>query len=173
MIPKIAIVGPESSGKSTLSAALAQQYQTVWVREYAREYLKRLGRPYQMEDLTEIAKGQLQLEIQAFPDAHRVLICDTNLLVVKVWSEYKYGQLAPWIAEHLGLKHYAWHLLCYPDLPWEDDPLREHPNPEQREELFAIYESALIEAQVPYTRIEGTHEARLRQSEAIINALFP
>lgn len=156
---RIAIVGPESTGKSSLAAQLAAHYGEPWVAEYARAYLEGLGRPYRQDDLLHIAQGQLALEAAAAAQARHYLFCDTNLLVIQIWSEFVYGACHPWIRENRGLERYALHLLTDIDLPWEPDPLREHPH--RREELLALYRQALDASGCPYRLIRGQQEARL------------
>lgn len=169
MKQKIAIVGPESTGKSELSAWLATQLNTRWVPEFARNYLEQLEGPYERKDLLQIAKGQKALETQLLREVDQFLICDTNLLVIKVWSEFKYGQCDPWILRHMDLQSYAMHLLTDIDLPWQEDPLREHPH--RREELMQIYLDELSHAGVPFAKITGTGLARFHQAWEAIQPL--
>ncbi|MEL6559299.1 MAG: ATP-binding protein [Bacteroidota bacterium] len=169
-IRKIAIVGPESTGKTTLAKQLAEKYETKWVPEYAREYLEALDRNYVKDDLLVIARGQLQSETQYETSARELLICDTNLVVIKVWSEYKYGSLDKWIEHQLENRSYDLYLLTNCDIPWEEDVLRE--NPENREYLFKQYEAFLKESQLPYVVIEGSEEEeRLAMAIKNINNL--
>ncbi|MGK7396260.1 MAG: AAA family ATPase [Candidatus Cyclobacteriaceae bacterium M3_2C_046] len=156
---RIAIVGPESTGKSTLSQMLAKHYQTVWVPEYARKYLNQLNRPYQENDLLEIARGQLQWEDEFLPQANQFLFCDTNLLVIKIWSQFKFGHCNPWILAQLGQRKYALHLLTYIDIPWQDDPQREHPH--LRNELYGIYREELDQLGIPFKIVKGDPAQRL------------
>lgn len=157
---KIAITGPESSGKSTLAAALAQAYATVWVPEYARHYLEGLRRPYRAKDLLVIARGQLASEHQQARRAQRMLFCDTDLLVVKIWSQEKFGRVDPRIEAAWQRSCYDLHLLCQPDLPWSPDPLREHPDPADRWRLYAYYRQALLEAGRPFVEISGIDDTQ-------------
>lgn len=163
---KVAIVGPESTGKSDLSAALAAHMGTVWVPEFARYYLDLLPRPYLPEDLPIMARGQLAWEQGMAPQAHHWLFCDTNLLVFQVWSEFKYGYLVEGLAPLIDLQAYDFHLLTDIDLPWQEDPQREHPH--AREALLDHYQQALQRADVPYALISGQGEARL---EAALRAI--
>jgi NadR type nicotinamide-nucleotide adenylyltransferase len=165
-LQRIAIVGPESTGKSTLARGLADYFQTRWVPEFARAYLEQIERPYAREDLLVIARAQRKMEEKLAPLAFRYLFCDTNLLVIRIWSEYKYGQCDPWILAHERLDRYALHLLTDIDLPWEEDPLREHPH--ARAELMSLYEHALMQAGVPYAKISGHAEERLRNALAAL-----
>jgi len=159
---KLAIVGPESTGKSSLASALADRLNTQWVPEFARSYLETLGRPYEQADLCAIAEGQLQWEVQYARKASEWLICDTHLLVVRIWSEVKYGEAAPCILSDLRLQDYTYHLLTDVDLPWEPDPQREHPH--RRQELFDMYHAHLTAAGIPFGIVQGEGEQRLEHA---------
>ncbi len=159
MIKRIAITGPESTGKSWLTEHLALQFNTVFVAEYAREYINNLNRPYTFEDIEAIAKHQLTLEENALEKANDVLFVDTDFFVTKIWSDFVYHKCCPWILNQLQNHHYDLHLLCNIDLPWEFDPQREHPN--QRKELFDIYQQELVLSGRPFEIISGTGELRL------------
>ena len=158
-IKKIILTGPESTGKSTLAQQLAEYYQTVWVPEYARMYLETLSKPYEQKDLLEIAKGQIEMENYLLQFAKDFIFCDTNLIVMKIWSEYKYGICHPWILEQLEKKSYDLYVLCGIDVPWEFDVQREHPT--ERKKLFDLYEQELIFYKKKYIKIEGSKEKRL------------
>ena len=162
MLKRIAITGPESTGKSSLAEELACHFNTAWVPEFAREYLNRLGRPYGYDDLKHIARGQLELEKKQAAIAKEFLFCDTELFVIRIWSEHKFGKTDPWILEKLTEHLYDLYLLCDVDLPWVEDPLREHPH--MREYFFNIYVNALEEASVPYGIIRGSGKERLNQA---------
>ncbi len=160
MILKIAITGPESTGKTTLAEQLAQHYNTVWVPERARTYLDELGdKRYKEKDLLEIARQQLALEDEMAPKANRLLFCDTELVVMKIWSQVKYGHTHPWIEEQMLQKRYHHYLLLYPDLPWTPDPQREHPH--LREQMFRLYQGELKKLKRSFTMIQGEGEDRL------------
>ena len=167
MIPKIAIVGPESTGKSSLAEALSSHYKLPWVEEYSREYLENLDRPYEQSDLIEIALGQLDLEKKVLEEKPAFLLCDTNLLVIKVWSEFKYGNADPALEALYNFEEYDLHFLCDIDIPWAYDPLREHP--EKREELFDIYHKQLKQLELPFSIIRGTKAERIQQAVSEIN----
>lgn len=170
MIRRIAITGPESTGKSFLSQALAAHYQTLWVPEYAREYLENLNRSYAFDDIVLIAKEQLQRELRAEKDVDRILFFDTDILVTYIWSIFKYNKCDPWITDRLALKPYDLHLLCDIDLPWEDDPLREHP--QRREALFDLYLHELQSRQMEFRIIRGCGEDRTRNAIAAIDSFL-
>lgn len=169
MLKKIAIIGPESTGKTTLAEKLAKHYRTMWVPEYAREYLDSINRPYTYDDLLLIARGQMQEEDRKAAQANRLLICDTNLVVIKVWSEYKYGKCHPWIDQEMKARQYDLVLLSNFDFPWVADPLREHP--ENRKELFAIYQNLLNELGVKHLVISGNSSQRFEQAVEAVDAL--
>jgi NadR type nicotinamide-nucleotide adenylyltransferase len=166
MIMKVAITGPESTGKSMLSEQLAAHYQTAWVPEYAREYLEKLGRPYEERDILFIARGQVSGEERQLPQATRFLFCDTESLVTKIWSEVKYGRCDPWILDAIERHPYDLYLLCDVDLPWEYDPLREHPD--QRQYLFDLYYNELKNRKYPFFVVRGTGPDRLANAVRII-----
>ncbi len=167
---RIVILGPESTGKSQLSKDLAGHYKTPWVPEFAREYIDQLHRPYQKEDLQDIAKGQLSLEDEMASKTSDFLFCDTNLIVIKVWSDFKYGDTDPWILASLENRKYDFYLLTDIDLPWKDDPQREHPN--KRAELFNIYESYLEDHDLPFGIVSGSGDDRLKNAIRLIDSRF-
>lgn len=164
---RISITGPESTGKSSLAEQLASHFDTIAVPEIARQYLNDLGRNYTYEDIAIIAKKQLANENELALQTGNLLICDTDLLVNKVWSHYKFNKCDPWIEERVISHRYDLYLLCDIDLPWEYDPLREHPD--KRKELFAIYRQELTELEVNFRIISGTGETRLKNA---INAVL-
>lgn len=159
---KIAIVGPESTGKTVLTEQLANAFNEPWVREYARTYLEEIQPPYQLSDLIAIAEGQLSEEQRAEQAAERFLFCDTNLLVIRIWAKDKFGHIPIEIEEKWVPEDYFLHLLLYPDLDWEPDPLRE--DADRRIELFHQYESELEAAGVSYAIIKGVGEQRLKRA---------
>lgn len=167
---KIILTGPESAGKTTLARDLAARYHTAWAPEYARDYLRDLGRPYAEDDLVAIARGQLAREEAYARQSSGLLFCDTSLLVIKVWSDYRYGRTHPWILEQLRERPAQLYLLCRPDLPWEPDPLRENPN--DREALFDIYQRELEALSLPYAVVSGKGQERLQNAALEIERKF-
>ncbi|MDH5368340.1 MAG: ATP-binding protein [Cyclobacteriaceae bacterium] len=165
-IKKVVIIGPESTGKSTLSSELAKHYNTTWVKEYAREFIENLNRPYEEYDLLDIAKGQLQAEDFEAQQANKLLICDTNLITIKVWSEYKYKTCHSEILENINSKKYDLYLLTNVDIPWIEDPQREHPN--MRKFFYNIYKRELEKTGVPWVDINGENNID-RLNKAIKN----
>ncbi len=170
IIRRISITGPESTGKSALAEALAHHYQTEWAPEFARDYLSRLGRPYTEEDILTIARGQLMEEKRGFEKAVSFLFCDTELIVTKIWSEVKYQRCHPWILETIQTHPYDLFLLCDIDLPWEPDPLREHPD--KRRFLYELYLNELTNRKFPFAVIRGTGPARLQNAISAIGSFF-
>lgn len=169
-IKTVCVIGPECTGKTELSKTLAEHYKVPWVQEYARAYLDKLGRAYQEFDLLKIGHGQIRMEDEWRQDAERLMICDTNLLVIKIWSEFKYGKADPEIAQIHAQRTYDLYLLTYIDVPWADDPQREHP--QQRETLWNIYRTTIAETGVPFVEIRGTREERLARAVAAVDQLF-
>jgi NadR type nicotinamide-nucleotide adenylyltransferase len=169
-LKKVAVIGPECTGKSDLSAFLAEHFKTVWVPEYARGYLDNLPRPYQQDDLLTIAHGQLRIEDAWEGEANRVLICDTNLYVVKIWSDFKYGMVHPEILKAIQTRKYDLYLLTNIDIPWLEDPQREHPD--QREKLYSIYRNEMLQQSVPFVEIKGEREARRAAATEAIEKLL-
>lgn len=169
-LKKVAIVGPECTGKTSLAEALAKHYQTEWVREYARGYLNKLAVPYVQEDLLRIAQGQMRIEDEFVRDANRVLVCDTNLVVIKIWSEFKYKRVDQWIVDELTKRKYDLHLLMQIDVPWVADPQREHPD--HREELYTLYKQELQSMKVPFVEISGNEAVRLQSAIAAMDKLL-
>lgn len=168
---RIAITGPESTGKSWLTEQLAQAFNTTFIPEYARKYIEQLNRPYDFNDIEIIAKEQLLLEEQAILMANDVIFLDTDFFVTKIWSEFIYQKCSPWILDQLTNHPYDLHLLCNIDLPWEYDPQREHPN--KRQELFDLYQSELIKSNRPFEIVSGTGNARLNSALKLIQKRFP
>jgi NadR type nicotinamide-nucleotide adenylyltransferase len=169
-IKKVCVTGPECTGKSDLSQYLADYYKTCWVKEYARAYLDKLNHAYQQNDLTKIAHGQLRMEDEWMMDANRVMICDTNLLTIKIWSEFKFGNCDPEIITRMNSRTYDLYLLCNIDLPWQEDPQREHPD--KRDQLWSIYKNEIIKTGVPFVEISGDRTARTKKATEAVSALL-
>ena len=184
MLKKVVIIGPESTGKSTLCEQLAQHYETLWCPEFAREYLLTNGINYEYDDLLTIAKGQLvledeysnMLENQSLPllesGGHIPLFIDTDMYVMKVWSEFAFGQCHSFILEEIVKRKYDLYLLCNVDLPWTKDDLREYPDLHTRQKLFRIYKDILINQPVPWVDISGDYEERLAKSIAAVDGIL-
>jgi NadR type nicotinamide-nucleotide adenylyltransferase len=161
-IIKIAITGPESTGKSLLSSQLADRYQTVFVPEFARIQLLKSNGSYTYDDILTIAKGQSESEKIFESIANHLLFCDTEMLVAKVWCEMKYGICHQWILDKLVVQNYGLYLLMDIDIPWEYDPLREHPD--KRKYLLEQYIQNLEKYGFNYQLISGLDEQRLKNA---------
>lgn len=169
---KICLFGPESSGKSTLSRKLSQHYNAPLVPEYAREYLQKLWDEEQKicrpKDLLPIAAGQMQLENKASTTQAPLLICDTDLLTTKVYSEAYYESWCPELLTKYALKNtYDLYLLTYIDTPWESDDLRDRP--ERRQEMFDHFKNTLEHNNRPYILLKGSVEERMQLATKTIN----
>jgi nicotinamide riboside kinase len=172
-IIKIAIFGPESTGKTTLATQLAEYYKTVWVPEFARDYLQEKldsGRGIcDVNDMLPIAYGQTKLENDSVLNANKYLFCDTNLLVTKVFSELYYNFCDPSLDKAARTHQYDLFFLTDIDVPWEDDGLRDSPN--KRETVFEVFKQSLIDNKKPFITISGDKETRLKKAVAIIDDL--
>ena len=172
MVKKIVIIGPESTGKSTLCEQLAEHYKTIWVKEYAREYLLKHGTDYTFDNLLDIAKGQVKLEEDALSTInHQHLFIDTDMHVMKVWCEFVFEKCHHWILNRVVERKYDLYLLCNIDLPWVKDELREYPDLESRERLYYFYKDAMVNQSVPWVDISGTYEERLQKAIAAVEVL--
>lgn len=169
-IKRIVVIGPESTGKSTLSSSLAVALDTVWVEEYAREYLSQQNNEYAYEDLLVIAKGQLIKEEAAVKKANRYLICDTDLYVMMVWSHHKYGKVHPFIVAEIARRKYEGYILCNVDMPWSPDPQREYPDFAERHYFYNIYKDIVLHSGCPFILVSGDENQRLAQ--ALNSGLF-
>jgi len=171
---KVVVIGPESTGKSTLCEQLAAYYKTSWVPEYAREYLLQHGTQYTYHDLLTIAKGQVALE-ESYTEKNAdapLLFVDTDQYVMKVWCEFVFGKCHSWILDQIAKRKYDLYLLCNVDLPWVKDELREYPDLESRQQLFNIYKSIMISQPVPWVEISGNNDERLHQAIKAISDLL-
>ncbi|MEO6613812.1 MAG: ATP-binding protein [Chitinophagaceae bacterium] len=179
MLKKIVVIGPESTGKSTLCEQLALHYNTSWCPEFAREYLLKNGTRYNYDDLLTIAKGQLALEdkyIKKVTTPHSrlpthdsrssapnsLLFIDTDMYVMKVWSEYVFGKCPRFILDQLVERKYDLYLLCNTDLPWVKDELREYPDLESRRRLYHYYKDLMVNQDTPWEDISGDQQERLQ-----------
>lgn len=168
---KIAIVGAECSGKSTLSEHLAHYFETVWLPEYARTYLPTLPQThYTPEDILHIAQTQDKQAkelIETYQDK-KVIFVDTELLVCHIWALFVFGKSHAWIQEHLLQQPYDLYLLTLPDLPWQADPLREQPDLCQRQAIHTLYVKHLEQLGFPYFIISGQTADRFGQAQKIV-----
>lgn len=171
---KIVLFGPESTGKTTLAKELANFFNTEWVPEFMREYLQNkwdeTGENVKKSDLIPIAEGQLRLENKLSKIATDYLFCDTDLLELKVYSEYYYDGFCPVeILQSIEESHYDYYLLMDVDIPWKKDDLRDLPH--DRLGIFRTFERELKKRQLPYKVISGNRKERLDQAIATIKNL--
>lgn len=175
-IKKFVTIGPESTGKSTLCQLLAEHYETLWCPEFARQYLEEHGTDYSYNDLLHIAKGQINLEkkttLQLKTDSRSdLLFVDTDMYVMRVWCEYVFGDCYKMILDVLAENECDGYFLCAPDLPWEEDGMREYPDQKVRDELFLYYKEMLTAQHVPWIVISGDHDERLNKATSFIDGL--
>lgn len=189
-LKKIVAIGPESTGKSTLCAHLAYYYETLWCKEFARDYLIANNNTYNYNSLLTIAHGQLALEdecaaaviyeqmplVAEYSLAKTItaplLFIDTNMYVMKVWCEFVFGKCHEFILDEIAKRKYDLYLLCNIDLPWTYDPLREYPDEATRKKLFDIYKNILQQQQTPWVEISGTNEERLQNAINAVEKYF-
>ncbi len=170
---RIVIIGPESTGKSTMCKQLAELYDTVWCPEFAREYLLKQGMNYTFEDLTVIAKGQLELEKKIETEAkNNIYFIDTDMYVMKVWHEVAFGRCPSWILKTISRTQYDLYLLCNTDLPWTKDELREYPDVNVRQKLFKTYKDIMINSGIAWAEISGTNEERLKLAGKAVDTIY-
>jgi nicotinamide riboside kinase len=201
MLQKIVVIGPESTGKSTLCEMLAQHYRTEWCAEFAREWLLTNGTAYTYDDLLTIAKGQVALEEEYMAKKvdswqltvdgekanyhqptnalsqpstinHQLLFLDTDMYVMKVWCEYVFNDCHHWILNRIAERKYDLYLLCKPDLPWVKDELREYPDEKPRQELYHIYRDLLVQQHVPWVEISGSYGERLARAVEAVDGMM-
>jgi HTH-type transcriptional repressor of NAD biosynthesis genes len=174
-IVKVVLFGPESTGKTTLSQHLARSYNTVWTPEFARAYLQKKWnnerKTCEKEDLIPIAIGQMKMENKLAKRADKLLICDTDLLETKVYSEEFYGGFVDEKLDKAASENqYDLYLLTYIDTPWEKDDLRDRP--EQRLEMFNAFENALKKHKKNYILLKGDKETRLKNATEAIDKII-
>ena len=178
---KVAITGPESTGKSTLSEQLARHYHTEWCPEYAREYLLKHGKKYSYDDLLVIAKEQIEMEKEFESRVKRkksgingkqLLFVDTEMYVMKVWCEFVFNKCHKYVLDQIAERKYDLYLLCNIDLPWVKDELREYPDLETRRKLYSIYKDIMINQPVPWADISGDHDQRLKKAIKAVDRLL-
>ena len=189
---KVAVIGPESTGKSTLCEMLALHYDTQWCPEFAREYLLTHGMDYTYDDLLSIAKGQLAMEDEYVQSMVRssesgvnrstrdselrtrnseLLFIDTDMYVMKVWCEFVFGKCHRWVLEQIVKRKYDLYLLCNTDLPWVKDELREYPDLITRDKLYHIYKDIMINQSTPWADISGDHNERTQKAIKAVDQL--
>ena len=171
---KVVLYGPESTGKSSLAKELANYYDTVYVKEFSRRYAETKAKDNQLitkNDVLPIAIGQMLSENELLNKANKLLICDTDLLETKVYSEFYYDGFCPELVKKYALKNtYDLYFLTYIDTPWEADSIRDQPN--SRMQMFSAFEQALINSKKEYCIVKGSFEERMDICKSQINELL-
>lgn len=166
---KIAITGPESTGKTTLAQDLAKEFNTIWIPEFAREYLEQKGGKYNFEDIEIIAREQEKSWKKA--NNKELVFFDTEFTVLKIWSEIKFGKVSSYIIDSLENQDFDHYFICDPEgVEWEEDPLREHP--ERREEFFELYLRVMHSNNRSFTILSGDWNNRLKKAIEQVNKLI-
>ena len=169
MSRKLILIGPESTGKTTLSIYLAKLYNFDLITEYSRIYLSKTSNSYSYEDLKKIAIQQNQIEKD---NGSEKIIMDTDLLTIKIWSEFKYGSCDPEIEKIISNydRKKRYYLLLKDDIKWEYDPLRESKN--DRSEIFSLHKNLLEKKGFNYSVISGTGINRINNAIKIVEERF-
>ena len=170
-VHRVAILGTESTGKTTLAQQLAEAFDTTWVPEYGREYCEgRDALALTSDDLNAIGRGQILAEESAARSANRVLICDTDVRTTATWSDIILGTRSAWLSRAAAADDYSHALLLDADVPWVDDGMRvlrdertRHTDLLERE-LWATHQS--------FTRIQGPFEQRFQQAASVIDSVL-
>jgi nicotinamide riboside kinase len=165
---RIVLTGPESTGKSMLAGKLAEFSGGLLVPEYARSYTEQLSRKYTRDDLDHIAETQLKQYRDAVAHNEKPVIFDTFLIITKIWYIVVYGSSPAWIDDEIMNCKIDMYLLCYPDIPWKPDPVRENPGT-RRMELYYLYKKELERFGLPFKIIDGSGEKRFNNCIAALN----
>ena len=182
-VTKVAILGAESTGKTTLCRDLATHFDSLWVAEYMRTYLQKKWDEKQLactwEDLLPIAQGQIDLEnlltlqalqrVKSATDTPTYVFCDTSLFELMVYSHWYYDDCPPALTTAALTHHYDLVLLTEDDIPWVADDLRD--SPYQRHEISAYFESQLNTHNKAYRRIGGNRKQRVLQVADWVNQM--
>lgn len=166
-IKRIALIGPESTGKTTLCEQLSNHFKTVWVPEYSRDYVSKLNRTYTLQDIELCTKKQMEKEDELMQKANQFIFADTELIVAKIWCEDVFNSCPAWIENEIGKRKFDLYLLTYPDLQFEADPVRE--NPHRRKYFFDLYKSELEKRNFDFEIIRGKGSSRFQNSLEAIN----
>lgn len=170
LLKRVAITGPESTGKSWLANNLASYYNVNMVNEYAREYFQNRDSKYLEVDLVNIAKGQIDKEEYIASISNGVIFCDTDLIVMKVWWKVVFGSVPDWIQKHIKENVYDMYLLCYTDIMWEPDPLRSNRN--NRQYIYNMFVYELEQNSFNYRVVNGIGKQRLKNAINFVDELL-
>lgn len=166
---RIAVIGPESTGKTVLAERLARHSGAIYIEEYARTYVEQLSQPYTFDDVCAIARQQIAVLQQSYKnDIQTGYVFDTDLIITKIWFLDKYGVCPDWVEENLSCFPMDYYLVCYPDLPFVPDPVRE--NPHRRLELFEAYMSEVQRLHIPFAVVRGTGDSRFHSALSALSS---
>lgn len=168
---RIAITGPESTGKTTLTKQLAEIFDGEYIPEYAREYVEKLPHHYVFEDIEAIAATQVEQYRQTDNCSTQIFFFDTWLIITKVWFEWVYGRVPGWLEREIQNCPMDLYLLCRPDLPWEADLVRENSG-ENRIKLYNEYRGNLQNYGFNFVEIEGSGEERLENAISAVRRFY-
>jgi NadR type nicotinamide-nucleotide adenylyltransferase len=167
-IKRIVLIGAESTGKTELAERLSKHFKTVFVPEYAREYIEKLNSSYTYQDIECIARKQVELENENYQKANKVLFYDTYLIITKVWFKLVFNKIPDWINKRIEDNNIDLFLLCNNDIPWIPDPVRENGG-EMRDKLFEIYKEELNQYKCNYKIVSGKGENRFHDALKFVN----
>jgi NadR type nicotinamide-nucleotide adenylyltransferase len=170
-LKRVVLTGPECTGKTTLANQLAGHFNSIYVPEYAREYIAKLSRPYNYQDVMHIAETQLRQQDDFALKANNILFLDTYLIITKIWMDIVFKHHPLWIDNELTRNTIDLYLLCNTDIPWVADPVRENGG-EMREKLYELYKDELDRIKSNYKIISGTGTGRLHQAIMAVNMLI-
>jgi len=162
---KVALIGPESTGKTTLCEQLAQYFNTEWIPEYARIYVEKLNREYNYDDIEHIAKKQLT-QFKSKEKGNDLVFFDTDLIITKIWFSERYNTIPEWLDAAICEQDVQLYLLCQPDIAWEYDTVRE--NEHNRQYLYDCYKKEVEQLSIPFFEISGLGSVRIQNA---INAV--
>ncbi|MCL2596910.1 MAG: ATP-binding protein [Paludibacter sp.] len=163
------LTGPESTGKTTLSQALAAHFEGECVAEYAREYVEKLDRKYNFYDICRIACRQIEQLEDAKKAENNLIFFDTDLIITKVWFELCYNKTPFFVTDYLKEPPVDCYLLCFPDIEWQNDTVRENGTEQKRHFLFNKYKNEIEKTGKSYYIIEGEGEERLQNAINAVN----
>ena len=169
---KVSLTGPESSGKSTLTLQLASYFGAPFADEYARKFLEHKAGRYDFQDLDEICRGQLEFHSAALLLANDIVLFDTDMIVLYIWSQFRFGRVSPAIESAFMKSDIDLYLLCKPDITWTPDPFRESPLQQERDILFNMYEQMLKLISAKYIVIHGNEDNRMQLAVDAIKRLL-